>query len=316
MKKFLKNAVLILAVFFAIPLVFAGCEDEEEQQYNLEIRAVLVGDGITDGDKLTFQTKVTENRGAFTAGGEYAEQDRVDLKAPHITNYKFVGWYADAEGDGEWISSDLNHWWNMEYARDGYVEARYTPLCYNITYVFGDNNENTFTPTHQNPTSYNCIKNDNPFTLVAPTIEHFTFSQWHYFVDGQRFENFTTLPTLEEQLPRTNNFYNQNPIEDITIFCIYSPEQMTITLNYEHLTSISLWTGNAQDDCDKIEIINNQATIDYNKNLVIKYTAEDGYNIDSLKINDEPYLGASTTRCDIEHVTESITITIIPEYVG
>ena len=173
---------MILALLLCCTFVFVGCEqeDEEETPHHLEVKAACYVNGVKD-DKWALS-----HPDELTGSGDYAEQDRVDLIAPSEDYYQFIGWYNDS---GEYIepASTHNFWWNMEYDRDGYVEARYVPLEYDIQFL-NAKDVPTSVMAH-----YNCVTKmlkyegqaeQEATSLPAPThVDHYFNEKWLCYID-------------------------------------------------------------------------------------------------------------------------------------
>ena len=147
-KKEKKNTSYLLLLLLLVPIsTFALTTFDTvitfKNHINLQDKVVVIidNDGNQEERVLPYQTKVEEPT------------------PPSKPGYDFVGWYLDnAPFD-----------FNTLVSGDIQLEAKYTPITYQITYELDGGNVD-------NPTSYNI--ETNTFTLSNPTKAGYTFKGW------------------------------------------------------------------------------------------------------------------------------------------
>lgn len=204
MKKKLLCFVLALCLIIPCALFLTACDllggDEEDVAYNLEVRAVIVN-GET---KTPFQVTNIGELKAETDDGQYIGGNGYDLRAPKENKYKFIGWYND-EGNLISVLHRVSKW-NM-YDRDGYIEARYEPLEYDVTFVVDEIDSRI-------QAHYNCVTEQLTFNGEEPKkvdsipspyevgfdIDGYSFENWYYFDNTQENPevNCSAFPESED----------------------------------------------------------------------------------------------------------------------
>ncbi|MCQ2603195.1 MAG: hypothetical protein MJ193_04635 [Clostridia bacterium] len=220
----MKNKILlgIIAICLIIPCMFlfvaCGENEEDETPHALAVKAVLVEDGNAQDMQVE----------GLQGAGSYCLQDRVNLYAPSIPKYRFVSWYTDG---GQFISvqqdltGEAHGWWNMEYDRDGYVEARYEYLRYQVTYVGLEG----VIQNPINPTYYDGKIAEDDITLEPEIIEYYDFKYWFYYGEGGVEIPCATLPTTTDGdvvAPIAEDVYA------LTLFAHYDKIQYNVNVNF------------------------------------------------------------------------------------
>ncbi len=262
MKKTLTLALLLLLVL-ATAFAFSSCDEGQEEDdttlYKLNIKVTGYDAPVTvtgaafpedeEGELVETPFSVSVNGNAAYVG-EYLYQTRIDLSAPKIEGYKFMGWY-DENGQLCGLPSDFDYW-NMTQ-RDCVVEARYQKWTYNVSFRFLEDDEN-----NPNTVTKYCPIDDAGVTLLPATTTnaHKHFERWEYWtakeVNGENVTEWVPLTTLPKD-------FTEDCIDVQAVF-VYDTYNITFAFEEE----VDPETTNVLDyatACESITLKGNLTTI-------------------------------------------------------
>ncbi|MCK9310274.1 MAG: InlB B-repeat-containing protein [Candidatus Cloacimonetes bacterium] len=141
---------------------------------------VFSGYDVTENITLVASWTANSYTASFDSGNGISDIDEatytfdsvVTLPVPTYTDHIFMGWYynGDLVTNGAWKIAD----------NSAVLEAKWVQTEYELNYDDYDND---------GIQNYQVVEYGQPFTLVTPTREGYTFDGW--FIDGERFEEGT-----------------------------------------------------------------------------------------------------------------------------
>ena len=196
---------------------FEGVSNEIISSNDYHIEAIL---WVEDSEgELVAQDKVLDSVDALY-------QSRVDVKAPFIPGYKFMGWYDDNDtllgglGDTN-IKDGYDFWWNS-YQKNGILYAKYQLWSYTVVVgMFEKSGQNAGLNNFNNGYKYDVTKGEVTLAPGATTNGHETFKEW-YYVDPT-----TGKQVVTDKLP-TDYFENE-----LVLFARFETEKFMITAEYD-----------------------------------------------------------------------------------